>query len=76
MKRREFIRHAASGMGAAALLGSGLAARHGLLASLGMTREERLAALPALPRKFSANETVTVGKTGIQTSLLAMGREP
>src|SRR5258705_167780 len=74
MKRREFIRHAAGGMGAAALLGSaGLAARHGLLASLGMTREERLAALPPLPRKFAANETVTIGKTGIQTSLLAMG---
>jgi aryl-alcohol dehydrogenase-like predicted oxidoreductase len=26
-----------------------------------------------LPRKFAANETVTIGKTGIQTSLLAMG---
>src|SRR3979490_2092351 len=74
MKRREFIRHAAGGMGAAALLGSaGLAAKRRLLASLGMTREERLAALPALPRKFSANETVTIGKAGIQTSLLAMG---
>src|SRR5712672_4121758 len=74
MKRREFIRHAAGGMGAAALLGSaGLAAKRGLLASMGMTREERLAALPALPRKFAANETVTIGKTGIQTSLLAMG---
>src|SRR5258707_7167642 len=73
MKRREFIRHAAGGMGAAALLGSaGLAAKRGLLASLGVTRE-RLAALPALPRKFAANETVTIGKTGIQTSLLAMG---
>src|SRR5260221_4790019 len=74
MKRREFIRHAEGGVGAAALLGSaGLAARNGLLASVGMTREERLAALPPLPRKFSANETVTIGKTGIQTSLLAMG---
>src|SRR5882762_8188276 len=74
MKRREFIRHAAGGMGAAALLGSaGLAAKRGLLTSLGMTAEERLAALPALPRKFAANETVTIGKTGIQTSLLAMG---
>ena len=79
MKRREFIRHAAGGMGAAALLGSaGLAAKRGLLASsswadgLGMTREERLAALPPLPREFAANETVTIGKTGIQTSLLAM----
>ena len=73
MKRREFIRHAAGGMGAAALLGSaGLAAKRGLLTSLGMTLEERLAALPALPRKFAANETVIIGKTGIQTSLLAI----
>src|SRR5436309_6176855 len=80
MKRREFIRHAAGGMGAAALLGSaGITAKRGLLGSstwahtIGMTREERLAALPALPRKFAANETVSIGKTGIQTSLLAMG---
>jgi len=27
----------------------------------------------ALPRKFSASDTVTIGKTGIKTSLLAMG---
>jgi 1-deoxyxylulose-5-phosphate synthase len=27
----------------------------------------------ALPRKFAANDTVTLGKTGIQTSRLAMG---
>src|SRR5256885_15991319 len=74
MKRRDFLRHAAGGMGAAALMGSaGLAARRGLLGSMGLTREARLAALPALPRKFAANETVTIGKTGIQTSLLAMG---
>jgi 1-deoxyxylulose-5-phosphate synthase len=80
MKRREFLRHAAGGMGAAVLLGTaGLAAKRGLTGSsaladrFGMTREARLAALPALPRKFAANETVTIGKTGIQTSLLAMG---
>ena len=84
MKRREFIRRAAGGMGAAAWLGSGaLAAKSRFLASLGTTNgagfaeaslaEARLAALPALPRKFEANETVTIGKTGIQTSLLAMG---
>ena len=30
-------------------------------------------ALPALPRKFSAADTVTLGKTGITTSRLAMG---
>jgi predicted aldo/keto reductase-like oxidoreductase len=35
--------------------------------------DARLAALPGLPRKFAANETVSIGKTGIQTSLLAMG---
>src|SRR6266852_5936030 len=84
MKRREFIRRAASGMGASVWLGSGaLAAKSRFLASLGMTNgaglaeaslaEASLAALPALPRKFAANETVTIGKTGIQTSLLAMG---
>lgn len=74
MKRREFLRHAAGGIGAAAVMGSaGLAAKRGLLGSMGLTREARLAALPALPRKFAANETVTIGKTGIQTSLLAMG---
>jgi aryl-alcohol dehydrogenase-like predicted oxidoreductase len=33
----------------------------------------RLAALPKLGRKFSAADTVTIGKTGIQTSRLAMG---
>src|SRR6266481_2681111 len=73
MKRREFIRHAAGGMGAAWLGSSGLAAKRRFLASLGMTPDARLAALPGLPRKFAANETATIGKTGIQTSLLAMG---
>ena len=29
--------------------------------------------MPALPQKFSAADTVTLGKTGIQTSRLAMG---
>ncbi|MGB2627181.1 MAG: aldo/keto reductase [Candidatus Acidiferrum sp.] len=32
-----------------------------------------LAAMPPLPRKFSATDTVTLGATGIQTSRLAMG---
>ena len=73
MKRREFIRHAAGGMGAAWLGSSGWATKRSFLASPGMTPDARLAALPALPRKFAANETVTIGKTGIQTSLLAMG---
>src|ERR1700739_3227935 len=34
---------------------------------------ERFASLPSLERKFSAADTVTLGKTGIQTSRLAMG---
>ncbi len=80
MKRRDFIRHAACGAGGALLAGatSTLAAKSRFLASLGMTKgatlvDARLAALRALPRKFAANETATIGKTGIQTSLLAMG---
>jgi aryl-alcohol dehydrogenase-like predicted oxidoreductase len=60
-------------------LGSGALAKGGVLASLGiskegrLTRGERLAALPVLPRKFTAVDTVNIGKTGIQTSRLAMG---
>lgn len=34
---------------------------------------ERIAALPAREQKFSATDTVTLGRTGIQTSRLAMG---
>jgi len=59
MKRREFLRNSACGVGAA------------LLGSRRLTA--RLAALPKLDRKFSAADTVTIGKTGIQTSRLAMG---
>ena len=33
----------------------------------------RLLALPAIAGKFRANDTVTLGRTGIQTSRLAMG---
>lgn len=58
MKRREFIRRGACGAGAA-WLGARTMARSVL-------------ALP-LPQKFSASDTVTIGKTGIQTSRLAMG---
>ena len=79
MKRRDFIRHAA-GVGAAWMAGSTstLAAKSGFLSAawagkLRTTLDARLAALPALPRKFAAHETATIGKTGIQTSLLAMG---
>src|SRR5882762_4473510 len=57
MKRREFLHHTACAAGAA-FLPPRMLARH---------------ALPALSRKFSASDTVTLGKTGIQTSRLAMG---
>lgn len=59
MKRREFIHSTACAAGAA-WLSSAAAAR-------------RVLALPALSQKFSASDTVTLGKTGIQTSRLAMG---
>jgi 1-deoxyxylulose-5-phosphate synthase len=59
MHRREFLQRVGSFAAAAWLAPKSLAAR--------------LAALPSLDRKFSAAETVTIGRTGIQTSLLAMG---
>jgi aryl-alcohol dehydrogenase-like predicted oxidoreductase len=59
MKRREFLRNGAYGVGAAWFGSRGFAAR--------------MAALPRLDRKFTAADTVTIGKTGIQTSRLAMG---
>jgi aryl-alcohol dehydrogenase-like predicted oxidoreductase len=59
MKRRDFIARASYGVGAA------------WLATTGFEMGSR--ALPALPRKFSACDRVTLGKTGIQTSRLAMG---
>ncbi|HJS98368.1 MAG TPA: aldo/keto reductase [Terriglobales bacterium] len=58
MKRRDFLRTASWGL-AAAWAGS-------------KTLPAALAA-PALPRKFSAADTVTLGSTGIRTSRLAMG---
>lgn len=59
MLRRDFL-HRASHAAAGALLASSAVAK-------------RLAAIPALPQKFSASDTVTLGHTGIQTSRLAMG---
>jgi 1-deoxyxylulose-5-phosphate synthase len=59
MKRRDFIIGASYGAGAA-WIGS-----QGWIASANT--------LPALPRKFTASDTVTLGKTGITTSRLAMG---
>ncbi|MGC1482610.1 MAG: aldo/keto reductase [Candidatus Acidiferrum sp.] len=60
MKRREFLLRTACTAGAAWL--------HAALPR----RADALAFKP-LPRKFSASDTITLGKTGIQTSRLAMG---
>ncbi|MFZ3200896.1 MAG: aldo/keto reductase [Candidatus Acidiferrales bacterium] len=62
MKRREFIIGTACGLGAA-WLGS---KRFGIGGIAAMD-------LPPLARKFSASDTVHIGKTGITTSRLAMG---
>src|SRR5947208_17050030 len=59
MKRREFLHRAACAAGAAWFPSTSFA--------------HKALAIPALPRKFSATDTVTLGKTGIQTSRLAMG---
>src|SRR5256885_8351998 len=59
MKRRDFIHRTACAAGAAWIHPTAFA--------------RATSALPALPRKFSANDTVTLGHTGIQTSRLAMG---
>jgi aryl-alcohol dehydrogenase-like predicted oxidoreductase len=76
--RRQFIAGgAAAGIGAAILgrkafgrgtAGFGLGNGHH---ALGILRP--LPPTQPLPRKFSASEEVTIGKTGIKTSLLAMG---
>ncbi len=58
MKRREFITRAVYGLGAAWLSSKAFGAP---------------SFAPALPRKFSATDTVVIGKTGIHTSRLAMG---
>jgi aryl-alcohol dehydrogenase-like predicted oxidoreductase len=59
MKRRDFIVGAAFGVGAAWIGSRGLAAS--------------ARAVPPLSQKFTAADTVTLGKTGITTSRLAMG---
>jgi hypothetical protein len=59
MKRREFLHRSACAAGAISFHTSVFA--------------RRAFALAPLPRKFSASDTVTLGKTGIQTSRLAMG---
>jgi len=59
MKRREFMLGSARAVGAAWLGAKGLA--------------QRMSALPPLPQKFTAADSVVLGKTGIKTSRLAMG---
>src|SRR3977135_2688324 len=59
MKLRDVIRRTACAAGAAWIHTAALA--------------RRTFAIPALSRKFTAADTVTLGKTGIQTSRLAMG---
>ena len=59
MKRREFLHRTACAAGALSLHASAFA--------------RRALALTPLARKFNASDTVILGKTGIQTSRLAMG---
>ena len=59
MKRRDFIRNTTLGLGAACLGGQ--------------TLSEMIWALPPLPQKFLASDTIVLGQTGIRTSRLAMG---
>ena len=59
MKRRDFIRNTTLGLGAAWLGGQ--------------TLSEMIWALPPLPQKFRASDTIVLGHTGIKTSRLAMG---
>jgi aryl-alcohol dehydrogenase-like predicted oxidoreductase len=61
MKRREFLIRSACTAGAA------------WLHSAAFTQRAHALTLKPLPRKFSASDTITIGKTGIQTSRLAMG---
>jgi len=64
MHRRDFLIASATGLGAAWLGYRAFGARP--------IAAEWLS-LPALPTKFNASDTVTLGNTGIQTSRLAMG---
>jgi aryl-alcohol dehydrogenase-like predicted oxidoreductase len=59
MRRRTFLHHATRGIATATLTSHPLA--------------KRIAALSATNQKFSATDKVTLGRTGIQTSRLAMG---
>jgi 1-deoxyxylulose-5-phosphate synthase len=61
MKRREFLLRSACTAGAT------------WLHSAAFSQWARALTLKPLSRKFSASDTITLGKTGIQTSRLAMG---
>jgi 1-deoxyxylulose-5-phosphate synthase len=63
MNRRDFLVRSGRGLGAAWVSSKQLAGR----------RASWLAMSSALPRKFSASDTVVLGNTGIKTSRLAMG---
>lgn len=58
MQRREFLRHAATGIGATLLAGQ-------VSSALPLDQP--------LPQKFKAHDEVVLGRTGIRTSRLAMG---
>jgi 1-deoxyxylulose-5-phosphate synthase len=74
MRRREFIRSAGYGLGAAWLGGGALARATFARTTLARPTPASAAFLSApLPRKFTAVDTVTLGNTGIKTSRLAMG---
>ena len=66
MNRRDFIRDAAYRLGGAWLASKGISQRT-------PAPNADLLSFPPLPRKFNAADTVTIGKTGIKTSRLAMG---
>ncbi len=80
LNRREFLKKTGYGFGAACLGGGALLGGSGLARGLfgrDPLSPESLAHTAwwsaPLPRKFTATETVTLGKTGIKTSRLAMG---
>ena len=62
MKRREFLLNTARGLGSA-----------WFASKLNLASAAFAAELTPLPQKFNAHDTVTLGKTGIRTSRLAMG---
>jgi aryl-alcohol dehydrogenase-like predicted oxidoreductase len=65
MRRRTFLEQAARGIAVAGLARAGFTRRASAM--------PKLAELPALEKKFTAADRVTLGKTGVTTSRLAMG---